>query len=313
MIDFSERKEQNGRLEQELLALRAEYRKQTMPAEHAEKLRADITEAISSPKARRKEKRYKFKYAAAAAVIAGIFLILPNTSAAAANAMRQIPVIGHLVKAVTFRDYSYEADRNMADIKVPELQVEEQQGDSRTKQKLEQTAEEINAEISRITDQLVEEFEENLEDDYGYQDVVVNSEVLATTEDYFTLKLNCYQGAGSGYEWDYYYTIDLKTGERLKLKDIFQEGADYITPVSESIRQQMKAQMEADENVTYWLDSDVEEWNFKEISEDASFYLNENGNVVIAFNEGDVAPMYMGTVAFEIPEEAVRGILRQTE
>ena len=111
---------------------------------------------------------------------------------------------------------------------MPELQVGDKQSDSATKQKLEQTTEEINAEISRITDQLVAEFEENLAYDYGYQDVVVDSEVLATTEDYFTLKLNCYQGAGSGYAWNYYYTIDLKTGERLKLK-IFSAKEQIIS------------------------------------------------------------------------------------
>lgn len=310
MIDFAERKEQNGRLEQELLSLKAEYQKQRMPAEQVELLRTNITETIRSQKKKQRKEKC-LKYIAAAAVFAGIFLILPNTSASAADVMKQIPVIGHLVKAVTFRDYSYQSDRNMADIRVPELMVEDRQGDDETKKKLERTTEEINAEISRITDRLVEEFEENLEYDYGYQDVVVNSEVLATTEDYFTLKLNCYQGAGSGYAWNYYYTIDLKTGERLKLKDIFREGADFITPISENIRQQMKTQMEADENVTYWLDSDVEEWNFKAISEDVSFYLNEKGNVVIAFDEGDVAPMYMGTVAFEIPPEVVREIRKE--
>jgi len=103
--------------------------------------------------------------------------------------------------------------------------------------------EEINAQIRSITDELVEEFEKNLSYEEGYQDVVVDSETLATTEDYFTLKLSCYQGAGSGYAWNYYYTIDLNTGERLSLKDIFKDGADYRTPISENIKEQMKAQM----------------------------------------------------------------------
>lgn len=74
--------------------------------------------------------------------------------------------------------------------------------------------------------------------------------MLATTPDYFTLKLFCFQGAGSSYPWNYYYTIDDET----------------------------------------------------------SFYLNENGNVVICFDEGDVAPMYMGTMEFEIPEEVLSNI-----
>ena len=61
---------------------------------------------------------------AAAAVVAGLFVILPNTSGTIAHAMEQIPIIGQLVKVVTFRDYEYESDRNMADIEVPEIKPE---------------------------------------------------------------------------------------------------------------------------------------------------------------------------------------------
>lgn len=249
----------------------------------------------------------KFLPVAAAAVI-GIFIILPNTSATIAHAMEQIPIIGSLVKVVTFRDYEYESDRNMADIEVPEIKPELATQDNALQENLDRTTAEINAEIRTITDNLIKEFEDNLKSEGGYQDVVVKSEVLATTPDYFTLKLICYQGAGSGYQWNYFYTIDLKTGERLKLKDIFKEGADYITPISENIKLQMQERMDADENVYYWLNDEIEEWNFKAITDETSFYLNEKGNVVIGFNEGDVAPMYMGTVEFEIPADALDGI-----
>ncbi len=222
--------------------------------------------------------------------------------------MEQIPIIGQLVDVVTFRNYTYETNRQMADINVPEIKVNDLTENSDVQEKLDRTAAEINAEIQSITDNLIKEFESNLKDDWGYQDIMVKSEVLATTPDYFTLKLICYQGAGSGYQWNYFYTIDLNTGERLKLKDIFKEGADYITPISENIKQQMQEQMDADEMVYYWLNDDIEEWNFKSITDETSFYLNEKDHVVIGFNEGDVAPMYMGTVEFEIPAEVLSDI-----
>lgn len=248
------------------------------------------------------------KVAATAAAFVAAFMILPNTSATIANAMEQIPIIGQLVEVVTFRDYKYDEERNMADIEVPEIKVEGQIENSEVQDKLERTTEEINAEIQKITDELIKQFEANLQEEMNYQDIVVKSEVLTTTQDYFTLKLICYQGAGSGYQWNYYYTIDLNTGERLKLKDIFVDGADYITPISENIKEQMQAQMDADENVYYWLHDEIEEWNFKSITEETSFYLNEKGNVVIGFDEGEVAPMYMGAVEFEIPAEVLSDI-----
>lgn len=297
--------EKNDLLERELHILRKEYEKHQMTDAQVKQLHRTIKEA-----GKMKEKRTGgIRFAvAAAAVAAGLFVILPNTSGTIAHAMEQIPIIGQLVRVVTFRDYEYEGDRNMADIEVPEIKPEEQLEDSTLQENIDRTTAEINAEIQSITDELIAEFEKNLDEEMGYQDVVVKSEVLATTPEYFTLKLICYQGAGSGYQWNYFYTIDLNTGERLQLKDIFEEGADYITPISENIKVQMQERMDADESVYYWLNDEIEEWNFKAITDETSFYLNERGNVVIGFNEGDVAPMYMGTVEFEIPADVLDGI-----
>lgn len=298
----------NSLLEKELQALRSEYEKQQMTEEQVEQLHQKIREAKKMNQNKGKQTGVIKFAAAAAAVVVGVFIILPNTSGTIAHAMEQIPILGQLVKVVTFRDYEYEGERNMADIEVPEIKPEEQIEDSTLQENIDRTTAEINAEIQSITDNLIAEFERNLDEEMGYQDVVVTSEVLATTPDYFTLKLICYQGAGSGYQWNYYYTIDLNTGERLQLKDIFKEGTDYITPISENIKLQMQEQMDADENVYYWLNDEIEEWNFKAITDETSFYLNEKDNVVIGFNEGDVAPMYMGTVEFEIPAEVLEGI-----
>lgn len=291
--------------------LKTEYYRQEMSEEQLTKLKLKMEEAKMANKRERSRKKI-VKFVAAAAALVAAFVILPNTSASVAHAMEQIPVIGTLVKSVTFRDYQYESERHNADIEVPEIKVEapekEAEQNSEVQEKLEKTTEEINAEIQKITDELVAEFEKNAQDEMGYQDIVVKSEVLTSTQDYFTLKLLCYQGAGSGYQWNYYYTIDLNTGERLQLKDIFKEGADYITPISENIKEQMQAQMDADDMVYYWLHDEIEGLNFKSITDETSFYLNENNNVVIGFNEGDVAPMYMGAVEFEIPAEVLNDI-----
>ena len=294
-------------VEKELLLLKREYEKPQMSQAQVEELRTKMEEAKMADK-KDKIKRLQTRAALTAAAFVGSFLILPNTSPVIAHAMEQIPVLGKLIEVVTFRDYEYESDRNHADIQVPEIKVELGLPEDQTLENLERTTDEINREIKKITDSLIEEFETYLEEEEGYQDILVKSEILTATADYFTLKLLCYQGAGSGYQWNYYYTIDLNTGKRLQLKDVFMEGADYITPISEAIKEQMKAQMDADENVYYWLDDEIEEWNFKSVTDETSFYINENGNVVMGFNEGDVAPMYMGAVEFEIPGDVLNDI-----
>lgn len=299
----------------ELEACKQTYEQPHMSAEQLQAMKDRIEVAKMENRREARKKNGAGKAALVAAAVVAAFVILPNTSAGVAHAMEQIPVIGKLVEVVTFRNYQYEDERNQADIEVPEIVPQSvtdtvaEESATGVQENLQKSADEINAEIQKISDQFVKEFEENLQTEGGYQDVIVKSEVVSTTQDYFTLKLICYQGAGSGAEWNYYYTIDLNTGERLQLKDLFYEGADYITPISENIKEQMKEQMAADENKIYWLDDpEVPEWNFEHITDETAFYLNENGNIVISFNEGDVAPMYMGVVTFEIPDEVVRDI-----
>lgn len=314
-------------------AIKKEYMNMEMPQEQVEQMKQQIWDAKKRKSTLRRKQAVKGMAGVAAAV--ALFILLPNTSMEVAHAMSEIPVLGKLVEVVTFRDYIYESERQMADITVPYIVAEndkavvtadtgasaeegaavcqaagdvaatEEGGMQKT---LKQSIQTINEEIQSITDSIIEEFEANM-DEQGYQDVIVKSEVLNTTEEYFTLKLICYQGAGSGAEWDYYYTIDLNTGERLALADLFLEDADYITPISENIQSQMREQMAADDMVHYWVDEEeIPEWNFTSITDETSFYINENDNVVICFNEGDVAPMYMGCVEFEIPAEVLADI-----
>ena len=291
-------------MKKEMEQLKQDYKEIKMNEQQKEGL-VKMMEQAKKDK-RRKTNRYT-KILAAAAV--ATFVVLPNTSVNVAQAMSNIPLLGNLVEIVTFRNYEYEDEHNIANVEIPEVLVDDTQNVSEAnKETFSETAKEINAEIRGIADKFVKEFEENLKNEEGYQDVIVSSEIMQTTDNYFTIKLMCYQGMASGAEWDYYYTIDLQTGEYLKLANLFEKGSDYKTVISENIKEQMQVQMDADENVSYWLDEEMEEWNFKSITDETAFYLNENNEIVISFNEGDVAPMYMGVVQFTIPNEVVAGI-----
>lgn len=306
--------------------LKKEYMDKEMSTQQVEDMKSAIEKAKKDQVKNQKIIVYR-RWMATAAGFALALIILPNTSQTVAYAMSQIPVLGKLVEVVTFRDYQYEDERNIADVEVPELVMTPQEEEPETVTKpvagealieeesmeqkeetLKKSMEEINAEIQAITDPFIEEFKENLEREEGYQSLGVKSEVIHTSQDYFTLKMTCYTAEGSSSEWYYYYTIDLNTGERLQLADIFTEGSDYVTPISENIISQMREKMAEDEMNMYWLDDEIEELNFKTIKEDQSFYLDADGNVVISFNEGDVAPMYMGVVEFTIPNEVISDI-----
>lgn len=297
---------QNGP-ENMLNKYRKEYEKAVMSNDAYLKMKKRMEEGRKEKQIMKKKKIYISLISAAAAIL--ILIILPNTSEKAAMAMGNIPVLGKFFRVVTIRDYQYNDDRHVADVKVPEITVESDT-DSTLTEKAKDTTEKINEEIQTLTDKWIDEFKSTL-DEEGYHDMLIKSEVINTTEDYFTLELICFQAAGSGYEEHHYYTIDLHTGERVKLSDLFKEDSDYITAISENIKEQMREQMKNDPGVMYWLDNEeYPEWNFKEISEDSSFYINADGNIVICFNEAEVAPASMGNVEFIIPDEVVADLLK---
>ena len=309
IINYKDFKEPS---EDELKSLQKEYLEPRMSEEQLNRLKLKMEEAKRENRKDRNRTRVT-RLAATAAALVIAFIALPNMSPQIAYAMEKIPVIGQFVKVVTFRDYEYEDEQHRADVEIPELVVETepqeaQPQEAQPEEILENTTDEINAEIQELTNELLNEFTNHMREELGYKELIVKSEVLVTTQEYFTLKLSCYQGEASGYAWNYFYTIDLASGERLQLKDIFVEGADYINPISENIKEQMRNRMAQDENVYYWLDDEIEELNFKAISDETSFYINEKDNVIISFNQGEVAAMYMGVVEFEIPAEVLDDI-----
>ena len=73
----------------------------------------------------------------------------------------------------------------------------------------------------------------------------------------------------------------------------------------------MREAMAADESRTYWVDStETPYWNWQGIEEDQNFYLDENGNLVVVFDEYEVAPGYMGAQEFTVERSLFEKLLR---
>lgn len=300
-----------------LQSLKKDYYKADMSETQFNRLKLVMEQAKNDNKRARNRKLVRNIIGAVAAV-AIIFVAMPNTTSSIAEAMERIPVIGQLVKVVTFREYNYGDSTHLAEVEVPEVTIDsgdssnsdehQNVADDSINNELQKSTTQVNEEIKEITNKLVNEFNEHMRNELGFKEVAVKSKVILTAQNYFTLKLSCYQAEASGYECDYYYTINLLTGEKMNLQDVFEDNADYITPISENIKEQMRVRMAKDDSLVYWLEDEIDDVNFKSITEDTSFYINADNNVVICFNEGEVAPMYMGSVEFEIPENVVKDI-----
>lgn len=249
------------------------------------------------------------KWTAGVAAAILISIILPNINGDIAKAMGNIPVLGKYFQVVTFREYHYEDDNNTADIVVPKVETEEEATEQEVK-----TAETMNKSIEEYAQGFMQEFQENLKSQgEGYQELQMDYEVVTDNEDWLTIKVNVLQVEASGYQQAKFFHIDKKTGKEVVLSDLFVEGSDYVGIISENILAQMKEQMAQDEGKIYFFEGngdDVDEFNFKQIKEDQNFYFNENGELVIGFDEYEVAPGYMGTVEFVIPSQVIASIVK---
>ena len=164
----------------------------------------------------------------------------------------------------------------------------------------------ITEEIRQMEEQAVTSFEQNVSQETGYQTLRFLHRTITDTPDWYCMEVLCYTASADGFEQVNHFTINKKTGERVELEDLFYAGADYITPISEEIISQMRARMKENPEVEYWIDSeDDPESDFSRIREDQDFYIDDEGRLVICFNELEAAPMSMGTVEFIIPDKVL--------
>lgn len=289
--------------------LKKEYMGVKAPQKGKEKVINAMEKAIKD-KNRKKTILFRKRLTAAAAVVA-VAIILPNTNASVAMAMENIPVIGGLFKVVTFRNYEYDDGHRSAKVDVPQLAMEESQ-DMAAPQAM-AGIDELNKNVEDLTNMLIEKFEAEAETiGEGYQGLDVTYDVVMDTADWFTLKINVLETQASGYEQHKYYHIDKRTGNIATLKDLFIDNADYVSPISEEIKRQMRENMAKDENLIYFLDSEITpEEDFVQIQPEQNFYFNENGDIVIAFDEYEVAPGYMGSLEFVIPSDILEPVRKE--
>lgn len=289
--------------------LKGEYNSIKMSDDAYRKMRMRMDQAKKENRRAAKEKSLKvYRRMTVAAAAALAIAILPNTSAVMAQTMGGIPVLGNFFKLVTVREYHSEDSNITADVEVGEIAAKSAGVKGTAENKGAHTSKQINSEIKKATEDLIGEFKTNLENK-GYHDIKIKTSTVATSDRYFTVELFAYQGMADGFEEYHFYTIDLSTGERVKLEDLFKPGSNYKDVIAKSIEKQMREQMEADDSVIYWVDDELIRPDLKELIKDVEFYINDKNNLVICFGETDVAPAYMGAVRFEIERKELADIL----
>lgn len=296
----------SNRTDKEFIKMQEDHRACTPPEGSLGSLEETIARA---KRAKQKKNRIRVlgNLGLGMAAVFAAALILASTNEQAAYAMERVPVLGQVIKVTVKDRYEVDAENYHAEIITPQAEGYDVTAE------IDQATGDINMEIREDTKHLIEECQKDIENDTRMKSVDTNYEVVTDTKDWFALKFTITETQASAAESEKYYNIDRSTGKMVKsLKELFQKDSDYITPISENIKEQMRAQMKEDENQRYFLDSDPAEAadDFDKIKEDQNFYINEKGNLIIAFDEYEVAPGYMGTVSFEIPKDVTASILK---
>ena len=238
-------------------------------------------------------------------IVAACFIfsvILPNVSEKSAYALQSIPGLGRYFQLITLRKYSFHYGSHSAEVQTPYLAVgaEEAKSDSAWKEAKSDSAEKINADIAKITEELIQEFKEELTKS-EYKNLDVHSEVILNSEEYYVLSLSVLQEEGDSHTLNHYYTVDKHSGELLTLSELFPYTANYKEILTEEVKKQIKEHNRISEDKYFVQDGEDEE-GFREVTDEQSFYINADKHLVLVFPEGEIAPMSMGEIQFIMPE-----------
>ena len=280
--------------------LKQEYQQIEVPEEALTRLQAGIRKAKQEQSAKKPVRgRHLAQWAAAAAVLT--LVAVPNISPQAAVAMSDIPVLKQVVEIVTFHKYEQADDSGnyLAHVETPQLEA---QGDA----KLQSSVGEINGQMQTYANQMIAQFEQEMEQQGGVYGLDIGYTVVTDTDQWFALEVSTVETMASGAETLKYYNLNKETGAYMQLADLFPQDVDYVAAISAQFKEQMLQRMAEDENQVYFINSDMPETDFKQIAADQSFYINQQGQLVIAFDEYEVAPGSMGAPQFIVDMTALQ-------
>lgn len=237
---------------------------------------------------------------AAVAAIFLCFVVIVNSSSALAADLSQIPVIGSLVKLVSWQSYEENTEDYGITVTIPGLQQIGQDNQAFT--------DKINREIEKMCKNYAEDAKSRALDyrkaflDTGGTEaewkehqiqITVDYRVLSQSDRYLSFLVYGQENWSSAGAENRYYNLDTKNRSYVTLKDLL--GNDYRDIADDSIRQQIKKRSQAGQQFF-----SPGEGGFEGISDTQKFYINTAGNPVIVFEPYEIAPGSAGTVRFEI-------------
>ena len=277
--------------------LKKDYNKIDIPPELEDVVRNSIHQAKAARNKRPLLKRWSIGAVAAASLFIGSI----NMSPAMAQSMVNIPILGAIVEVFTVQKLALDEKTYQADLSTPAINGLENEG-------LQASLNEKYIEENKARfEQFEEEVAEMKKAGDGHLGIDSGYEVMTDTARILSIARYEVNTAGSSSTTMQYDTIDKQENILITLPSLFKDN-QYIDAISSYIAGEMKRQMAADKEISYFLD-DSFTGDFEGIKPDQNFYITSNHKLVISFDEYEVAPGYMGVVTFEIPSDILTDLL----
>ena len=266
-----------------------------------------VRTTIKEQEKKMKRKNIINKSVIAAAVAGVVFVGSINLSSEISYALSEVPVLGSIVRVLTFKTFELKDKNFDAQLKTPAIEGLDSKLEAMLNEK-------YLDENQKLYDDFMKEIDELKKADMeeAHMGIASGYEVKTDTDKLLVIGRYVVNTAGSSSTTIKYDTIDKQNKILITLPSLFKDEA-YIDIISENIKAQMKEQMK-DENNVYWLEDEMMgDENFSKIDKDQSFYITKDNQLVIAFDKYEVAPGYMGNPEFIIPSELLKDALVSEE
>lgn len=261
-----------------------------------------VNKAILDKKKKEKSVLIYVKYAVTTVACTFLtFIFMLNVNSSFATNISEIPIIGDMAKVFTIKEVNEEDKTKLINAKIPAL---ENTGNTELEKRINY---EIMLKINEILDEVEKraaEYKEAVietggnEEDYQPIDIQIDYKVGYSTDKVVSFIISKSETLANAYTELYFYNVDIETGKKLNLRDIF--GNEYKQIVDETIYKEIEERSKNPENIYFTAD----EGGFEGIeNEYQDFYINSDGKVVIVFEKYKIAPGYMGTQEFVIDKQ----------
>ncbi|EEA85017.1 DUF3298 domain-containing protein [Peptacetobacter hiranonis] len=244
---------------------------------------------------RRNMKNMKKWYASAAAV--GLIIVSVNASSTFAKSLENIPVIGNIIRVVNFNNYRIDKDGMDVSISLPEVSSDSKDLEYKLNKEFEKEGKEAYKKYEAEVEKLEKEGKTT------HKSAEMWTESIAENAKTVSVAIYNTETEASAATSRKIYNIDKKDKTILTLEGMFGNN-DYVDVLSKNILSQMKERTKKDSNDVYFVDN-----TFK-IKKDQPFYINDKGELVICFDEYEVAPGSAGLVEFVIPSNIVSKLMK---